>query len=534
MGSVEQVRENMKFYDVINPIITYVSDLALSDIRTTKEEVNTNKFTYEIDKDIFYLNSIVDKDGKNRFEEFMNKYFYNPLHSEILGKSNKKTLRPILLTTANKDGDGRHLEFNYYFILRNLLEIHTMDVKDLSCEELYKVVYDHFREQLRMTDEYGIKRLKSPTAKMVILRYLQTHGYNYYRPSQLSDSDLERFDKEITNFHIQALRNSIIDIIDFLRFLKKEMDAKDSREKGDYQDQMVKDFVNCFTYDKFLMCFMKYVLEDQKFCAEKNGIINNAFIELKQFFTVIDEENVKYNQSIKVYDKKKNKIVHFNTNDLRKEYEILNRRFKENFEGGKISSEQVKKMGLVRNQEKMDKYREFLSKEKQAIIETEFDILAPGEITKLEGARGYAGKKPNFNKTNKNIINEEEIEYRKFVLYHSEWSRMIVGKDKFEGYIGYIYPNCMVVFEKFKDKGGLKNNATYVMNIDDFVKFLEFMRLSKSEIIEYISDPNNKDVKRLYHNDTWADRLQALIGTKETTDETIMKVESLPLGGTRK
>jgi hypothetical protein len=51
-------------------------------------------------------------------------------------------------------------------------------------------------------------------------------------------------------------------------------------------------------------------------------------------------------------------------------------------------------------------------------------------------------------------------------------------------------------------------NATYVMNIDNFV---ELSALSKTDIIKNIKSTVNPNVKRVYHSKNWEQRLLSII-----------------------
>jgi len=80
--------------------------------------------------------------------------------------------------------------------------------------------------------------------------------------------------------------------------------------------------------------------------------------------------------------------------------------------------------------------------------------------------------------------------------------RRVLGKDTFEGYIGYFYSNGRVILDKLYDNietGKLANgSAIYAMNINDFY---ELSKLSKSEIIK------NKLCNRYVHRGDWAKRI---------------------------
>ena len=523
MGTIENVRANMRSYNIINPILTFEGDLSLSDI--TKNE-------YDITKDLFYINSLVDKDGKNKFEEFLNKYFYEKLEINRLSKSVKELTIPLLLTSLNKDKDGRHLRFDYYYLIYNLLEDKKLYTEEVRKDELtfVKTAIEYFRKQIVIVDDYKRKRLNSEDPEVVVMRYLVNHGVPAYNRGELSMEEMAKIDKIISDADLDSYTNNMMNILRVLRNVRFELENAEKNQKGYNQDQMVKDFFDCFNYDKLLLCFMKKVIDHEKVIDKNQGVIDNAMIEVTQFLSIIDEQKVKFNPSIKIYDEKQKKQVHYNVNDLRVEYNRFNKKYKDIMKIGELSPNQVEKMKLERNLDNIYKFQDFITKEQEKIIETDWEILAPGE--KVEDVRGYAGNKPKTNQSiNKNIIDDDEIQYRKYVFSQTNYSRKIIGKDKFNGYIGYIYPNGLVLFERYQEKGGLKNNATYVMNIDNFVKF---SKLTKSEIIEYISNSSNKDVKRLYHNDNWYIRLQETINKIEVTDESIMRVETLPECGGRK
>lgn len=79
----------------------------------------------------------------------------------------------------------------------------------------------------------------------------------------------------------------------------------------------------------------------------------------------------------------------------------------------------------------------------------------------------------------------------------------VEGKDTFDGYVGYIYPNGKVVLDKFYDDADKKKvaseEAIYVMDLDDFYTL---SHLSKSKIIA------NRLCKRFYHRGDWQERVK--------------------------
>ncbi len=107
----------------------------------------------------------------------------------------------------------------------------------------------------------------------------------------------------------------------------------------------------------------------------------------------------------------------------------------------------------------------------------------------------------------------------------------VEGINNFAGYIGYIYPNGQVIFERFyKDLSSYElalENATYIMRLDNF---LEMSKLSKPEIIEYIK-AGNTDVKRRYHTSKWEENITAIIVGNEYDVKTVDTIEELVNSG---
>ncbi len=79
----------------------------------------------------------------------------------------------------------------------------------------------------------------------------------------------------------------------------------------------------------------------------------------------------------------------------------------------------------------------------------------------------------------------------------------IKGKNTFDGYIGFIYPNGRVVLDKFYENSESKKladgHAVYAMGIDEFY---ELSRLSKTELIR------NKLCNRYIHQGSWQDKVR--------------------------
>lgn len=109
-------------------------------------------------------------------------------------------------------------------------------------------------------------------------------------------------------------------------------------------------------------------------------------------------------------------------------------------------------------------------------------------------------------------VTEQFMEKKLFWDSTSPFYR-IRGKNTFDGYIGHIYTNGMIILDKFYDN--TKNckvaygNAIYYMSIKDFYKL---SHMSKSELIEYIkNNPEENTVGRILHAGDWQSKTNEVI-----------------------
>ena len=118
-----------------------------------------------------------------------------------------------------------------------------------------------------------------------------------------------------------------------------------------------------------------------------------------------------------------------------------------------------------------------------------------------------------------------------YYLENSDYVYKIYGVHKFEGYIGYIYPNGTVIFEKYyeniKTKKVASSSATYVMRLDNF---MEMSKLSKTEIIRIIHRDSGANVKRIFHRENmerWKSDIFRVISGSEYTEEVMNYINAL-------
>ena len=97
----------------------------------------------------------------------------------------------------------------------------------------------------------------------------------------------------------------------------------------------------------------------------------------------------------------------------------------------------------------------------------------------------------------------------------------VKGKETFDGYVGYIYPNGKVILEKFY-KNTANNqvstgDAIYILDIGDFYRLSHF---TKKVLM------NDKRVERIVHNGDWQSKVRKVLENNEKTysNETIKEL----------
>jgi hypothetical protein len=172
---------------------------------------------------------------------------------------------------------------------------------------------------------------------------------------------------------------------------------------------------------------------------------------------------------------------------------------------------------LVRNAEATTKFGEILTARKKQVLAANWEFVKPGEREDKEQTEAVDFD-AQMRRRDAKISSYEKDAYlelmRKRLFFDKTgYMEQILGINSFAGYVGYIYANGLVIFEKmYEDDSRLvpvkEANATYVMNIDNFV---ELSALSKTDIIKYIKSTVNPNVKRVYHSKNWEQRLLSII-----------------------
>lgn len=143
--------------------------------------------------------------------------------------------------------------------------------------------------------------------------------------------------------------------------------------------------------------------------------------------------------------------------------------------------------------------------------------LIPREDTSVEKSirsiakRNYRNISLEERKQKEKKLIDLYMEKKKFYDSTDPYFR-IKGKQTFDGYVGYIYKNSIVVLEKYYDnckKQKIANNeAIYIMDMKDFYELSQY---TKSYLIA------NHLCNRVIHKGSWQERVLQYINQQELT-----------------
>ena len=247
--------------------------------------------------------------------------------------------------------------------------------------------------------------------------------------------------------------------------------------------------------DKFYLLMAKILLDTSKHSVELVGQVQNSLVFCEKYLEYLKcafEENQHYDAFIIIDGKK------YRVDDFIKEYEQMKFEHPE-FKVVRVSLDQ---------EDDLDKYKDIAYSDQKAAevadkfygkdLKTRWEVLPKGK--KVETTLKV---KSHFGSTDR-LFKEDNIIRCKNFLDQTDPVMIISGLDDFSGYVGYVYANGIVVFEKFFeyyiDSENYRiaiDNATYVMNIDNFV---EMSKMTKLDLIRLLKEGKIEGLVRISHD----------------------------------
>ena len=491
------MKDNKEFYEDLNQIglffnsiINYDESMFLLEDFYSDYVMSPSK-SYDIKKDLLFINSKYDNE-QNMYEEFLNTNFYSKFKFDMKDNNDirlKHLIFPSIAVIKDNKIKSRRPVFNYSITFAKSLNLIGVDIRENGITGNYNAFFKRIKSEL---NEY----IKS---------------FNNFLNGKANKKDYELI---VNKLHIIKDVNNISkrdlmilkSIKDFIKKIKSNISLFSDIVKN--EEFNIEKFINCFDIDKlYLICSKcmldyakdSYMLAPGSFYTGINEILN-------YLSKATDEFNNDYNPEITCYDKEKDEYYIFTFKDLKKEFnEYLS--FFPNDRIKSLSYSEIKENNISKPKEILAYLRK---RENVDTLKASWEFIKKGEKDE------YTTRSRKFS-SNKKYVDSESLEvkaYGRLEFFEStNYAAKIVGIDKFDGYIGYIYNDGTVIFEKFFDdmekrRPTRDGNATYVMNIYNFT---EFSKLSKPEIINYIKNNDDGNIIRKYHTKNWENNIKEII-----------------------
>ena len=437
--------------------------------------------------------------------------------SNIIDMYGGTIILPTYATISMDENNDKILCFsreNYFFSIYGLLQGIPLEKitsifesrKNFEClrekvlgiktEEELKVrlprIYELYLDQLEANDHFieleelmNDKNVPLPV-KLENLSKMTNNFKNLY-----SDFDLEREQEFARNFTLAA-------------YLERLMQGVENML--DHFDEIV------YIYDSYTLNFDSFNKED----ADRLNLYMAA-----KFMKEIEREDVNDKQ----------RYLFYLTNYFRENVETQVTRVKMKLEGVKVSPiilyQKYKKLlvdhpDLLAVNFSYSDFREMKKEEVEEFIEAYLSELSanweliPSDDTSVEKSVRKAAKHRYRNISEQERKQREEklmnlyMQKKKFYDSTDPYFR-IKGKQTFDGYVGYIYSNSLVVLEKFYDNAEKSqiadNEAIYIIGMRDFY---ELSQHSKSYLIA------NHLCRRVIHKGMWQEKVLEYINKKDT------------------
>ena len=395
----------------------------------------------------FSLDNIINNCNKEKWEEFYKNSYKNKI-SKLFNNEYIFDIEVGMISKPNNDNMGRCLRYNRYDFFIGIISYlnDEIDIYDLSeeeknkrIEELIKNIGDtsenrniYFSEMLKEKK----RRLKDVLDKEFNSEYFEASmkDYNVYKRVISFSKYIEKYYKVISEFQMGVLRLG--------DFFETNID--------------INKFSEIMDLDKLCLLFAKIIYDINK------EELNDNFRYLCFYKNVLDKilnDNKKYNVTI-IYINEVGRKVKYSVKNFIKEFKELEEKHKE-----------IKNYKLPEEVDNNESYKDISLMEKIKELHKQHNWVFLNKNERIK-----KGRDKEFN------LRINILENSGFII------RPLVNKNNY----AFIYENELVIIENFNET---EHHATYIMNIDDFIK------LSKEENIDIKEIVKNKEikVKRIFH-----------------------------------
>ena len=492
VGSITQYFDGIS--EIFNPAVAYQGNYAFS-------------------ADVF---SMVSKkqNGKNLVEEYYEKKFYSQIRT-ILNKM-KFTNNPRLFVVSDLAGNyGRELKMSIELFIIEFAHILTGSSIEFSGndETIKDEAVQFFRNYRKQLSEIQNGNINSEN-ESINLHLKTDYQLNEEHRKKVMGRDYRPISYQR---YLEVKKDYITNFIVGLRYLVPMFDKPIKLEE----------LQECLDLEKFYLAMAKQLIDVTHTTLKSDNAVHNSFVYVEKYIMAVKalREKGTYSVSINTISLD-GRNIKYSVDDAVREYNEIKVAHPE------FSVYHFEADG--RDYRDMDTVRDFTSEMEEYIeskkLEASWNFIRNGkkEITPVDEDTVIRLKNKKTDK--KKVTREEKLQAitdRMGFLDHTNYVYKMTGKDQFEGYIGYIYSNGVVVFEKFyksiDNHEPSTSNATYVMNFNNFV---QMSKLTKTDIMAYIKN-GGTDVRRVYHTNKWVDKMIAIITGKTYDEKAMEKIDRL-------
>jgi len=454
------------------------------------------------------------ENGKNLVDEYLEKKYYRQIR-ETLQKM-KFSANPKLFVLSDLAGNyGRSLKMSIELFIMEFAHILTGQAitfsgNDETIKDEAVQYFRNYRKQLSEIQNGNITEENKSINELLQNDYSLNEEHRKkmlgreYRPLSYAR-------------YLEVKKDYITNFIVGLRYLVPMFDKPINLEE--LQD--------CLDLEKFYLAMAKQLIDVTHLTLKSDKAVHNSFVYVEKYISTLKaiREKGKYDLTIDTVSID-GKNIRYSVDDAIREYNEIKIAHPE------FSVYQFESDG--RDYRDMDNVRDFTSEMEEYIeskkLEASWNFIRNGkkEITPVEEDIVVRLKTKKSDK--KKVTREEKVQAvtdRMSFLDHTNYVYKMTGKDNFEGYVGYIYSNGIVVFEKFyksiENHEPSTSNATYVMNFNNFV---QMSKLTKTDIMAYIKN-GGTDVRRVYHTNKWVDKMLQIITGKSYDEKAMDKINRL-------
>ena len=471
-------------------------DIALDGVNNIFDPAVNYKGGYQFNYKALREASKISEDGRNYIEGYFDKYYFEKVHQIF---PNFLEIPLIFSNTYKEDGYGRCLRVSTNDVVASLFFSVTgifPSISDERTEEENRItVRDTIRDYLKKSRDCISKGKDSEYYDLLYNNYLK------FNESGMYNMTFDQYLAKMTNVICDGL---LANLRKFYSTFDKDID--------------IHKIATMVDLEKFNFIMSHQLLMMSQAADELLNIYHNSLTNVYRYIEAVDlyikEIDPGYRISLTSYDVVGNAIPNYNYHKLKKDFNKLVTKYPQ-FQLINLDTQSIN--FDPRDVEAIESYKAMMAKMlDDKVLSTSWEIIPSGHDN--------SNNNPSGTKSDKKPLSPESLEIRlskgqqrlvncKMFLDGTKYYKTVRGINNFDGYIGYIYDNGIVVFEKFyKDyetRTPVDEGATYVMTFENFV---EMSQKTKTEIMEYIKTSGD-GVRRIYHSSEWQEKVSAVITT---------------------